>query len=115
MIYTLKLSYIHILRNHILGSKVTKFNGTIKCLKSSKAQSFAKSKGYKYSAYTLGDVNNDGNFDAADLVALNKYILIGNIIANWRAGDFDKNERLNIYDVCLMRKAYIAENCKATS
>lgn len=62
-----------------------------------------------------GDVNNDGNFDAADLVALNKYILIGNIIANWRAGDFDKNERLNIYDVCLMRKAYIAENCKATS
>lgn len=56
-----------------------------------------------------GDVNNDGEFNAADLVALHKYILCGEKMADWRAGDFDKNECLNIYDICFMRKAYITE------
>ena len=57
-----------------------------------------------------GDVNSDGEFNAADLVALHKYILCGEKITDWRAGDYDKNEKLNIYDILLMRKAYIEEN-----
>ncbi|MBP1565591.1 MAG: leucine-rich repeat protein [Oscillospiraceae bacterium] len=85
------------------SSKVTKFNGTIKCLKSSKAQSFAKSKGYKYSAYTLGDVNNDGvinSSDASEILGAYATLSTGGNAADIMriTGDVDHDGSINACD-----------------
>lgn len=84
------------------GTK-TAFKGRIKCLKGSKAQSFAKSKGYKYNAYTLGDVDNDGMITASDASQiLGAYATLstgGNAADIMRvAGDVDHDGRINASD-----------------
>ncbi|MDE6797485.1 MAG: hypothetical protein K2J36_05690 [Ruminococcus sp.] len=54
-----------------------------------------------------GDVNSDGNFDVADLVAMQKYLLYGEGMADWQAGDLLKDSRIDIFDLVLMRKLII--------
>ena len=52
------------------------------------------------------DVNGDGEFNIADLVALNNFILgkKDSGIVNWEAGDLNSDGRLNSIDLVLMRK-----------
>ena len=57
----------------------------------------------------IADVNADGEFSVADLVALNDFIMnSGNSVVNWQAGDLNNDSILNIYDLVLMRKMLFA-------
>ena len=55
---------------------------------------------------TEGDVNADGTFNVADVVLLQKWLLgVPNTkLSNWRAGDFCNDNRLDVFDLCLMKR-----------
>lgn len=68
---------------------------------------------YLANSRIMGDVNDDGEFNIADLVLFQKWLLaVPDVeLANWKAVDLCEDERLDIFDLCLMRKALIeAEN-----
>lgn len=56
-----------------------------------------------------GDVNSDGTFDVADVVLLQKWLLSvpDTHLENWRAADFYKDDRLDVFDLCLMKRELI--------
>lgn len=58
-----------------------------------------------------GDINKDGEFNTADLLLLNKWLLgtPDTELKDWKAGDFTKDEVLDIYDLVMMRKALISK------
>ena len=53
-----------------------------------------------------GDVNADGKFNVADVVALQKWLLAvpDTKLANWRAGNFCADNRLDAFDLCMMKR-----------
>jgi hypothetical protein len=53
-----------------------------------------------------GDVNDDGEFNVADVVLLQKWLLAESDIhlANWKAADFCSDNKLDVFDLCLMRR-----------
>lgn len=53
-----------------------------------------------------GDVNVDGEFTAADVVALQKWLLAfpDTKLNNWKAADLCPDDTLNIFDLVLMKK-----------
>lgn len=53
-----------------------------------------------------GDINTDGNFDVADLVLFQKWLLAapGTELANREAGNFYKDGVLNVLDMCMMKR-----------
>lgn len=53
-----------------------------------------------------GDVNFDGQFNAADLVTLNNWIHSKkeSALADWKAGDLCEDNRIDVFDLSLMRK-----------
>lgn len=59
-----------------------------------------------------GDVNGDGAFDISDVVVLQKWLQgsDGAELANWSAADFTKDGKLNVFDLCLMRRKLISKN-----
>ncbi len=53
----------------------------------------------------IGDVNNDGSFSVADLVLTDNWLLgTTTVITDSRAADICKDNRLNIFDLCALRK-----------
>ena len=56
-----------------------------------------------------GDVNADGTFDVADVVLLQKWLLAvpDTQLENWRAADLCKDNRLDVFDLCLMRRMLV--------
>ena len=60
--------------------------------------------------FILGDVNADGDFSVSDVILLQKYLLGNSNISliNWEAADFYKDNILNIFDLCLMKKNLIS-------
>ncbi|MBQ8959725.1 MAG: family 16 glycosylhydrolase [Ruminococcus sp.] len=52
-----------------------------------------------------GDVNADGAFSIADLVAMQSWLLArpGSELADWQAGDLCQDGRINVFDLVLMR------------
>jgi hypothetical protein len=58
-------------------------------------------------AEVKGDVNGDGEFSAADLVAMQKFILGKGELASWKNGDLCKNDRIDAFDLCLMRRLLV--------
>lgn len=51
-----------------------------------------------------GDVNADGTLDAADVRALQDWLLKRTeLLADGQAGDMDKNGLLDIYDLALLK------------
>ncbi len=64
---------------------------------------------FKLKFTPTGDVNDDGEFNAADVVLLQKWLL-GSADAkliNWKAADFCNDNVLNVFDLCLMRESLI--------
>ncbi|MBQ8959895.1 MAG: dockerin type I repeat-containing protein [Ruminococcus sp.] len=61
----------------------------------------------------IGDVNGDGEFNIADAVSLQKWLLAvpDAELACWKAGDLDGNLKLNVFDLILMKQV-VAEQCK---
>ena len=59
-----------------------------------------------------GDVNADGEFNMADMVLLRKWLLAvpDTKLANWKAADFSKDNKLDIFDLCLMKDEIIKRN-----
>ena len=57
-------------------------------------------------SYVAGDVNADGSFNVSDLVLLQSWLLAAPDaeLANWQAGDLCKDNRLDAFDLCLMRR-----------
>lgn len=56
-----------------------------------------------------GDLNTDGEFNVADLLLLQKWLLGDKNaeLKNWKAADYTKDEVLDVFDLVLMRKAII--------
>ncbi|MDE6672811.1 MAG: dockerin type I repeat-containing protein [Ruminococcus sp.] len=54
----------------------------------------------------MGDINDDGLFNIADVVTMQKWLLaIPDItLVNWRAGDICEDNRLDAFDLCLMKR-----------
>ncbi len=52
-----------------------------------------------------GDLNTDGEFNVADLVLMQKWLLAvpGTELADWQAGDLCEDGRLDVLDLCAMR------------
>ena len=63
------------------------------------------------SAPVSGDINNDGTFNIADVVAFQKWLLgdKGQNIANWKAADLCADDRLDVFDLTMMKKALLKE------
>ena len=61
---------------------------------------------YLENSFVRGDVNDDGEFGVADLVIFQKWLLADKDtkLKKWRAADLCRNNRLDVYDLVLMRK-----------
>lgn len=59
-----------------------------------------------------GDINADGRFDIADVILLQKWILaIPDVkLADWKAADLCKDNRLDVLDLCLMKRELLHQN-----
>ena len=57
-----------------------------------------------------GDVNEDGSFNIADVVLLQRWLLgMENMeIADWKAADYCRDNKLNVFDLCLMKRKMFA-------
>ncbi|MDE5769173.1 MAG: dockerin type I repeat-containing protein, partial [Oscillospiraceae bacterium] len=57
----------------------------------------------------MGDVNKDGKFDISDVITFQKWLLAvpDTHLADWKVADFCNDEKLNVFDFCLMKKALI--------
>lgn len=53
-----------------------------------------------------GDVNADGVLTVADVVALQKWLIAvpDTHLANWKAADLCEDDRLDVFDLCLMKR-----------
>ncbi|MBR1431340.1 dockerin type I domain-containing protein [Ruminococcus sp.] len=53
-----------------------------------------------------GDVNDDGEFNVADVVLLQKWLLAvpDTHLVDWKAADFCNDNVLNVFDLCLMKQ-----------
>ena len=64
--------------------------------------------GYAAPEQTPMDITGDGQFNIADAVALQQWLLTGRTpLANWRAGDCDGNGRLDARDLTLLKRALL--------
>lgn len=52
----------------------------------------------------IGDVNADGDFTVADLVMMQKFLLGGGSLTDWKAGDLCIDGRIDAFDMIAMRK-----------
>lgn len=60
-------------------------------------------------AFIMGDVNNDGAFSVSDVVLLQKWLLAvpDTNLDNWKAANFCKDDRLDVFDLTLMKRAML--------
>lgn len=58
-----------------------------------------------------GDINADGEFDMLDIIVLQKWLHgSSNItLADWQAGDFYQDGKLNIFDFCRMKRMLLQQ------
>ncbi len=54
----------------------------------------------------IGDCNNDGYFNIEDVILLQKWLLAvpNTHLADWQAADLCKDNRLDVFDLCLMKR-----------
>jgi len=59
-----------------------------------------------------GDVNADGDFTVADVVALQKWLLaVPDVkLADWKAGNLCEDDRLDVFDLCFMKRELLKSN-----
>lgn len=56
-----------------------------------------------------GDVNADGQFNILDIVLMQKWLLAipDTHLADWQAGDSYENNKLDAFDLCMMKRALL--------
>ena len=59
-----------------------------------------------------GDINADGEFNISDVVLLQKWLLAvpDTHLADWKAGDLCEDNRLDVFDLCLMKRELLKES-----
>jgi len=64
---------------------------------------------YEVSESLQGDVNADGKFNVADVILLQKWLLAvpDTKLPDWKAADFYADNKLNVFDLCLMKRKLI--------
>ena len=64
---------------------------------------------YRVITKSSGDVNGDGEFNTADLVTLQKWLLgkPDAVLKDWKSGDLWSDNVLDVHDLCLMRNTLI--------
>ena len=55
----------------------------------------------------IGDVNADGDFNIADLVMLEKFLLGAGTLTDWQVGDLYNDGKLDVFDLIVMRKEFV--------
>ena len=72
---------------------------------------------YEIDNTLYGDVNNDGTFNVSDVVLLQKWLLAvpDTHLANWKAADLCKDERLDVFDLCMMKRLLIQKDNMCSS
>lgn len=57
----------------------------------------------------MGDINGDEEFTVADVVLLQKWLLaVPDIkIENWEMANLCRDDRLDVFDLCLMKRALL--------
>lgn len=60
----------------------------------------------------MGDINLDGKFNVSDVVLLQKWLLaIPNVeLKCWENVDFCKDGKLDVFDLCLMKRELVSQN-----
>lgn len=61
----------------------------------------------------IGDVNADGELTVADAVMMQKWLLAvpNATLTDWKAGDLCEDDRIDVFDLCLMKRLLV-ENMK---
>lgn len=61
------------------------------------------------SDYTEGDVDGNGIFDIEDVKLLQRWLLADPDahLRNWKAGDLCEDDRLDVFDLCMMKKILV--------
>ncbi len=61
---------------------------------------------WKPYTFIKGDVNGDGELNITDVVLLQKWLLAvpNTHLSQWQAADLCKDERLDVFDLCLMKR-----------
>lgn len=54
-----------------------------------------------------GDVNNDGVFNVADVIMLQKWLLCAGPLTTWENGDLCNDNRIDVFDLCMMKRKLI--------
>lgn len=85
--------------------------GVIRGYDDSTAQKYADNFGRTFislgSSVKEGDCNNDGYVNIADAVMLQRYLLGNGSLTNWKNADLCKDNRIDTFDMVLMRKLLI--------
>ena len=55
----------------------------------------------------VGDINNDGEVGTADLVMLQKWLLVCGKLENWSAADVYKDGTIDVYDLVALRQLVV--------
>lgn len=61
------------------------------------------------SAFVPGDADDDGSLTVSDILMVEKWLLGYGEITNWKNADLFDDERLDVYDLCLIRKELIRQ------
>ena len=63
-----------------------------------------------------GDCNADGSFNISDVVLLQKWLLAmpGTDIADWRSCDLCRDDRLDVFDLCLMKRELVNDRMNSS-
>ena len=58
-----------------------------------------------------GDINGDGTFNVSDVILFQKRLLSGSgaDIINWKNADFCQDGKIDVFDLCLMKKELIEQ------
>lgn len=64
---------------------------------------------YNQEETLLGDINDDGSFNISDVVLLQKWLLgVSDVtLPNWKAADFCEDKKLNVLDLCMMKRKLV--------
>lgn len=78
--------------------------------KNSTAERYANENGIRLkSELLMGDVNQDGEVSIADAVMLQKWLLNTSKLTEWRAGDLDGNNIIDLFDLFLLKNQLISK------
>lgn len=61
-----------------------------------------------YNDIVAGDVNGDGDLNVADVVMLQRWVIgASDDITDWRLGDVVEDERLDTFDLCVLKRMVV--------